>query len=64
MDINPILAAKLEFLATAITGVAAQYAAGKMVDDDALNAVMETLEAFSGPVTVDGAVDQPATATA
>lgn len=64
MDINPILAAKLEFLATALTGVAAQYAMGKLSDDDAATAVNDCLEAFTAPVTPESDVEQPASAVA
>lgn len=50
MDINPILQAKLEFLAQAVTGIAVAYASGQMTDDDACTNVSEVLETFTQPV--------------
>ncbi len=64
MEVNPILAAKLEFLATAMTGVAANYACGKMTDDEALEAAMETLEAFVAPIAPEEAEPSAASASA
>lgn len=61
---NPILAAKLEFLATAITGIAVQYAQNKIDDDTALEAVSDVLEAFTQPVKLDAEPAEPASATA
>lgn len=65
MSANPIIAAKLEFLGTAIVALTALYLKGELSDETVLEKVADALEAFSAPVTqpeADGGQTHPATA--
>ncbi len=64
MDNNPIISAKLEFLATVLTGVAVGHAAGTISDDDALEQAMEALDAFIMPLAPLGTNDAAEAASA
>lgn len=59
---NPIIAARLEFLSTAIAEITAMYVADRMDSSDALEAVSQALEAFLEPETSDVSTHTPLSA--